>query len=157
MVCICGLDPGLSGALAFYFLDTPQRVSVIDMPLVDKMVDGVSLGEHLRQMKPDHAFIEGVGAMPKQGLSSTFRFGQAFGIAIGAVAGLQIPFTLVTAAKWKRAMGLNADKERSRAMALQTFTAVPQHFARKKDDGRAEAALLALYGARTMQWGGEAA
>ena len=145
--CYLGLDPGLSGALAFYFTDHPSRVSCFDMPVVDAMVDGATLASMIERLRPDVAVVELVGSMPGQGLSSTFRFGRAFGIATGVLSALHVPYTLVSPGKWKKHFGLSSDKERSRALALRTFADTPEHFARKRDDGRAEAALLALYGA----------
>lgn len=145
--CILGLDPGLSGAFAFYFTDYPTRVSAHDMPVVNNVVDSANLADAIARMKPDYAVIELVGSMPGQGLSSTFKFGRAFGTAIGIISGLRIPHRLVTPQMWKRHFALSSDKERSRALALQTFTDTPEHFSLKKHEGRAEAALLALYGA----------
>jgi crossover junction endodeoxyribonuclease RuvC len=92
------------------------------------------------------AYVEQVGAMPGQGVSSMFAFGEAFGLAKGVLAGLGIPLQVVTPARWKRDMRLNTGKDSARAMAAARW---PQHageFRRVKDDGRAEAALIALWG-----------
>lgn len=150
MICVLGIDPGLSGALAFYFSEAPTRVTALDMPVVDGNVAEAIVTDHCAQFRPDHAIIELVGARPGQGVSSMFRFGRAFGTVIGVLGGLHIPYTLVTPAKWKKHFHLDGDKEKSRALALRTFVDTPQHFARKKDDGRAEAALLAMYGAHML-------
>lgn len=147
---ILGVDPGLSGAIAFYRPAEPTRVTVYDMPVADKRVDGATLARLIEQSRPKLAFIESVAAMPGQGVASTFNFGAAFGTAIGVIQGLRIPHHRVAPARWKKTLSLNADKERSRAMALRVFTDSAEHFARKKDDGRAEAALIAFYGAESL-------
>lgn len=146
MTCILGIDPGLSGAIAFFFPSYPDRVSVEDVPVADGAVDAVTLAKRLRQMGPTLAVIEKVGAMPKQGVVSTFTFGTAYGVLIGAVAAIGVPTRFVAPGKWKRHYGLTSDKEQARALALRLFPAV-DHFTRKKDHGRAEAALIAKYGA----------
>ena len=145
MICIMGIDPGISGAVAFYFPDS-GRVSVHDMPVADGRVNGASIAAMIAQMNPDYAVLELVGAMPGQGVSSMFNFGTSFGIVIGVIAACNVRNHLVTPAKWKKHFRLSADKEASRALALRMFPANAEHFARKKDNGRAEAALLALYG-----------
>lgn len=143
---VCGIDPGINGAVAFYVSTVPALVSAEDLPIVDGMTDAASLARTIEAMRPDLAVIERVGAMPKQGVSSTFRFGQAFGIAIGVVAALGVPVVMVAPARWKKHFGLPADKEASRARALQRWPGRAELFRRKKDHGRAEAALLAAYG-----------
>ena len=148
-LCILGIDPGISGALAFYFTAAPDRVSVEDIPVADGMVDAVTVAQRITQIRPDVAVIEKVGAMPGQGVSSMFRFGQAFGTLQGVVSALGVPLHTVGPAKWKRHYGLDADKEAARALALRLFPSV-EHFARKKDHGRAEAALIARYGAEVI-------
>jgi hypothetical protein len=74
-LCVMGIDPGLSGAIAWYFPDDPHLITAEDMPVVDKNIDPAALARRVKQMQPDVAIIELVGAMPKQGLSSTFKFG----------------------------------------------------------------------------------
>jgi hypothetical protein len=144
--CICGIDPGLSGAIAFYFPVTPDRVMAEDLPVAGGAIDCASLAERIAQMSPTLAVVERVGAMPRQGVASTFKFGAAYGCLHGILAALQIRTVLVTPQVWKKHFRLDSDKEKPRALALRTFAKSPQHFARKKDDGRAEAALLAVYG-----------
>jgi crossover junction endodeoxyribonuclease RuvC len=97
-------------------------------------------------MAPDLAIVERVASMPGQGVSSTFKFGAAHGAVLGVLAALQIPTHLVSPTVWKRHFRLDRDKEKSRALALRVFAKLPEHFARKRDHGPAEAALLALYG-----------
>lgn len=153
--CILGLDPGVSGALAFYFPSDPGKVAAHDVPTVAGGIDGATLARYIRTMGPTLAVVELVGAMPGQGLASTFKFGVAFGVALGVIADQEIPLHLVTPGKWKRHFRLGADKEASRALALRMFPATSQHFARKKDHGRAEAALLARYGAEVVLRAGQ--
>jgi hypothetical protein len=146
-LCFCGIDPGLSGAVAFFFPDAPDRVAAEDMPAAGGEVDCATLAARIIQMGPALAAVERVAAMPKQGVSSTFKFGQSYGAIRGVLAALQIQTHVVSPAVWKRYFRLDSDKEKSRALALRAFPATSQHFARKKDHGRAEAALLAHYGA----------
>jgi crossover junction endodeoxyribonuclease RuvC len=147
--CILGIDPGLSGAMSFYFPDAPAHITAEDLPLAGGEIDAATFAQRIRQMAPTMAIIEQVNAMPKQGVSSTFKFGQAYGTARGIVTGLGIPLHLVTPATWKKHFRLDADKEKSRALALRLWPTAP-HFGRKKDHGRAEAALLARYAAETL-------
>lgn len=148
--CVMGIDPGLSGAIAFIFESDPHRIAVEDMPVVDGNVSAPILAQTIRKFAPSYAVIEHVNAMPKQGVSSTFNFGKAFGQVIGVGGALNIPLHFVTATKWKRRFHLSADKEEARAMALRLFPACATSFARKKDHGRAEAALIAKYGAEEL-------
>lgn len=148
--CIMGIDPGASGALAFIFTDAPDMVSVEDMPVAAGRVCGAQIGDTLRRLRPDFAIVELVGARPGQGVSSMFNFGCSFGTAIGAVTSNTVPLHFVSPAKWKKHFGLiGADKEASRALALRLWPARTELFARKKDSGRAEAALIARYGLET--------
>lgn len=148
--CILAIDPGLSGAVAFYFPAHPDRVSVYDMPVAGGALDCAGLAHLIRSAAPSVAIIEQVASRPGQGVSSTFKFGQAYGSAVGVVAACTIPVHLVTPSKWKKHFNLDSDKERARAMALRLWPSTSQHFARKKDHGRAEAALLARYAAEVL-------
>jgi len=144
-VCICGVDPGLSGAIAFYFPCAPDRVAAEDMPTVAGQIDSATLAGRIAQMRPDVAIVERVSARPGQGVSSTFKFGASYGAVIAILAALQVRTVLVPPGVWKKHFRLSADKEASRALALRTFAKTPEHFARKKDHGRAEAALMAAW------------
>lgn len=150
MTCILGIDPGVSGAIAFYWTEAPGRVVAEDVPIANEHISGGLLFDRIKQTAPDVAVIELVGAMPKQGVSSTFKFGRAYGTVIGIVQALGIPHFFVTPAKWKKHFGLSAEKEPAREMALRRFAHTPEYFARKKDHGRAEAALIALYAAEEI-------
>jgi crossover junction endodeoxyribonuclease RuvC len=92
-------------------------IAALDTPVVAGDVDAATVADRIRQMHPDLAIIEKVGARPGQGVSSMFRFGQSFGTIIGVVAALQIPVRFVTPGRWKKHYGLAADKEQARALA----------------------------------------
>ena len=147
--CVCGIDPGKSGAIAFFFPDDPRLISAEDMPLAGGEVDAVTLAARLRQLAPTMAVIEAVHSMPGQGVSSSFAFGAAYGMARGVVLACGIPLHLVTPNRWKKHFHLDSDKEKSRALALR-YWPTSTSFARKRDDGRAEASLIARYGAEVI-------
>jgi Holliday junction resolvasome RuvABC endonuclease subunit len=147
MRCILGVDPGVTGGVAFYW--PPGRVEAYDIPTAGGEVDVDSLARLLRHAAPDLAMVERSWAMPKQGVSSTFKFGMAYGALRAVVAVLEIPTHLTTAAKWKAHFRLTADKEQARALAIRLWPGVC-FFSRKKDHGRAEAALIARYAAETL-------
>jgi crossover junction endodeoxyribonuclease RuvC len=151
---ILGIDPGLSGAIAIYNIYTEELV-VMDMPVVEMTRNG----KHKREVSPAlvadviagkgavRAYMERVSAMPGQGVSSMFSFGRSAGIVEGVLAAYEIPVTLVTPQAWMKAMAVRAGKDGSRERAMQLFPAYSTLFARKKDDGRSDAALIAKYGA----------
>lgn len=148
-ICILGVDPGVSGAVAFYFPARPDLIAAEDVPVAGGEIDAATLAQRINQLAPSVAIIEQVGAMPKQGVSSTFKFGMAYGTVRGVVQALGIPMHLVTPTRWKKHFRLDADKEKARALALRLWPET-RHFSRKKDHGRAEAALLARFGAETI-------
>ncbi len=150
-ICILGIDPGASGAIAFYFPARPDLISVQDVPVVAGEIDAAELARAVKQFRPTVGIIEQVGAMPKQGVSSTFKFGMAYGQARGVLAALEVPTHLVTPGRWKKHFRLDSDKERARGLAIRLWPA-SAHFGRKKDHGRAEAALIARYHAETSVW-----
>lgn len=141
--CVMGIDPGVSGAIAFFYPEQ-DRVAVYDMPSANNVVSGAEVARLCNAFTPKMAMIEAVHAMPGQGVSSTFKFGQSYGIAIGAVSACLIPLHFVTPQRWKKHFRLGADKDEGRAKAISMWPAC-QHFSRKKDHGRAEAALLARF------------
>ena len=147
--CILGGDPGTCGAVGIYHPGIPDKIGVEDMPLAGRDVDGAALARIIRRFAPDLAVIEQVGSRPGQGVASTFRFGRAYGTLIGVIAALEIPCAFVTPSKWKRHFGLSSDKEEARAMAIRLWPA-SAHFERKKDHNRAEAALIARWGAANV-------
>ena len=151
MSFIIGIDPGAAGAVAI--LENGRLTQVFDMPVVEMTVGGKAkrrvapelLATELRlyNLADTVAVVEQVGAMPGQGVTSMFAFGQAYGLVLGVLAGLWIPTTTVTPASWKKALKLNTGKDGARAKAAQLWPAQADQFKRVKDDGRAEAALLA--------------
>jgi Holliday junction resolvasome RuvABC endonuclease subunit len=152
-----GIDPGQSGAIAIVTHDG-GLFRVLDMPVVDKDVNPSLVAEALRVPDSEtwemRVVIENVHSMPKQGVASSFKFGKSFGIVLGVVAALGCPVELVTPTTWKRAMKVTADKETSRRRAIDLWPGQAQLFARKKDNGRAEAALIARWAVerRAVQW-----
>lgn len=145
--CIMGVDPGVTGGLAWLYPD--GRVVAEDIPVADGEVDVDAIARRIRSYEPRLAIIERGGAMPKQGVSSTFKFGMAYGALRACVAVCEIPTVIVTAGKWKRHFTLDSDKEKSRAMAIRLWPGCGL-FERKKDHGRAEAALIARYGSEVF-------
>jgi crossover junction endodeoxyribonuclease RuvC len=146
---VLGVDPGVSGAVAFFYPGI-GRVSVHDVPVAGGEISAPHLATLIRTHAPSLAVIERVSAMPGQGVSSCFNFGRSYGDVRGVIGALNIPLHYVTPSTWKKYFKLSSDKELSRKLAIQRFPAVADHFARKKDDGRAEAALIALYGAEVL-------
>jgi len=115
---------------------------------VKRHVSAQLVAELLRDLQIDEAFVEAVHAMPGQGVSSSFSFGRALGVLEGVLGALQIRTTMVPPAVWLKEMRTKAGKDGSRARAIELWPKQASLFARKKDDGRAESALLATYGAR---------
>jgi crossover junction endodeoxyribonuclease RuvC len=149
---IVGVDPGLTGALALVTRDG-ELVDVVDMPVMRGCVYGALICEALNGWTRScgdlsHAVVEQQQAMPKQGVSSSFRTGMNYGVILGAFGAMRLPVEHVTAAKWKRDLGLGASKDASRARAVELWPEHADRFKRVKDDGRAEAALIGLWGVR---------
>lgn len=146
---VLGIDPGLSGAYALVTIEG-GLFHADDLPLAGVKpnieINSGQLSDQLRDLQIVLCVIEKVHSMPKQGVSSTFKFGYAAGQARGVVDALKIPVMWVRPQQWKKSLGLPSDKEASRAMAIQAWPEMRHVFARKKDDGRAEAALIARYG-----------
>lgn len=149
-ICICGIDPGLSGAIAFYYPRHAGMVSVFDMPTAAKEVDVATLTRLAEQHRPNAAFVEHVSPHPVGGVVAQFKFGAAYGAALGVLGALRVPVRLVRHILWKKHFRLSSDKEKSRALAIRLFPGSSYDFSRKKDEGRAEAALIAKYGAETI-------
>lgn len=150
---IIGIDPGFSGALAVIDYAAGTLVSVADMPVQKNKRGKQELNLHQLfdlleppSGKPVKAILEHVASRPGQSAPATFRFGQGYGAIEMALAGHKIPVQYVTPAKWKKHFGLSKDKGVSRGLAIQRFPSHADMFARVKDDGRAEATLIALYG-----------
>lgn len=142
---VIGIDPGVSGAVAAVDAATGALVWVEDMPALDKHVNAAALADLLEGEVIVAAAVEAVHAMPKQGVTSSFNFGRSYGVVLGVLAALDAPVVHVRPTVWKRALGLNADKSASRRLATETWPAHARQFTRVKDDGRAEAALIARH------------
>ena len=147
---ICGIDPGQTGALAFYSDRVGRVTRLYDMPVMTRLhgkgmeVNASDLCTMLMAHRPEKAIIELVAAMPGQGVSSMFRFGESYGIIKGVLATLQIPYTGVTPQSWKKAAGLSGkDKDASRTLAIQQHPEIADMLSRKKDCGRADAIHIA--------------
>jgi crossover junction endodeoxyribonuclease RuvC len=155
-----GIDPGLNGAVGVI---TPEAEHVFDTPTM--VVSGVKekricnaaamavllkpFGCSTRQ--PDVLVVlEAVHSMPKQGVASSFSFGEGLGVWKGIIATLGLPLEMPSPQRWKKAMmaDMGKDKDASRLKAIQLFPSMASQLSRKKDDGRAEALLLAEYGRR---------
>lgn len=160
---IIGVDPGLTGALALYEPDT-GRLHVEDVPIF-VLKRGKSNKKHVDLMSASRivdnfvglqpgvspiAFIEKVGARPGEAPAYAFDFGRTTGILLGLCAAHFLRIEQVTPQRWKRALAVPAAKDGARARASQYFPRYSHLWARAKDDGRAEAALIAFYGAQTL-------
>lgn len=149
---IIGIDPGLGGGIAvvgrmgnlIYAVNTPvfkiKGKTVLDIYAVAKLLAEYRLA--------DRAVIEQVGAMPGQGVTSMFNFGFSTGVLHGALAALEIQIVQVTPQTWKKHMRLPADKDAARRLAKSLWPKATC-FDRVKDDGVAEAALIARWSIET--------
>jgi crossover junction endodeoxyribonuclease RuvC len=152
---IVGIDPGYTGAIVFLDPAT-MDITVHDMPMTKAAKGKEVLNLHALAdlMVPPTSrcigIIERVQTMPRQGISSAFRFGECFGALQMALAGHGYDTRYVAPHAWKKHFKISSDKGVSRGLAIQRFPAHAKTFARVKDDGRAEAALIALYGAETL-------
>lgn len=151
---IVGIDPGISGAIAW--LDQHgSLLKIEDMPVME-----IKVGKGLRRKlvpallanmfdpphQPTKVYLEEVSSRPGEGAVGAFSFGRGFGQIEGILAAMEIPMELVHPAKWKKALSVPADKGSARARACRNWPHLAHLFARVKDDGRAEAALIGLYG-----------
>lgn len=149
---IIGIDPGLSGALAF-FNHIEGMLEIIDMPTVEvqrgnkakREISPAMLAALISARKPSVAILERVNAMPGQGVSSTFQFGRGVGMVEGVLAALHIPTEYVTPQSWQKATGVRGGKDGSRQRAAELFPAYAHLFHLKKWDGRSDAALIAWW------------
>lgn len=162
MVRIMGVDPGLSGGLGLIDTKTGE-VIVDDMPVrvlstrrvrrngkmvtkVKRVVDGKAVGDWIEKHRPHRACIELVASRPYQGVSTTFTFGEAYGCVSGAIEAMNVPLDRVTPLVWKRKLGLiGASKRGSLDLARKKFKRAANRLDRMKDNGRAEALLIAEY------------
>lgn len=145
---LIGIDPGVTGAVAYL---GPISLEIVDMPIVDGHVDPYALADRFSAWSSwfdvDQVIVEKQQPMPRQGVTSTFKTGRNYGIILGVLGALRLPVTHVTPAVWTRALGVGADKNTHRRRAMDTWPDHAEQFRLAKHDGRADAALLALWGA----------
>ena len=153
---IIGIDPGISGSICF--LDNGKILDVIDMPIMTdgkknkKQVNGSQVyNEIIKKIKQFEknqirVVIEHVSAMPGQGVTSMFNFGQSFGILKGICTAMQLPMYFVRPTKWKKYFNLlNSEKDASRTRAIEIFPYFSSLLSRKKDSNKADAILIASF------------
>ena len=153
---IIGIDPGISGSICFF--KDGRILEVIEMPVMTegkknkKQVNGAQIyNEFLKRInkkKGDEVrvVIEQVSAMPGQGVTSMFNFGQSFGILKGICSAMQLPMFFIRPAKWKKYFGLiNSEKDASRTKAIETFPYFSSKLSKKKDSNKADAILIASF------------
>jgi crossover junction endodeoxyribonuclease RuvC len=149
---IAAIDPGLTGAACIFeqINGAVALISAIDLPIVGdgakRRLDAVTFASWLSSYGPTHAFIENARAMPRQGVTSMFRYGRVAGAIEGVIAAQSIPLTLVEPATWKRHLRLNSSKEDCRARALQLLPSAAGELQRVKDHHKAECILIGFYG-----------
>lgn len=140
---ILGVDPGKSGALAW--VQDGRLLRVVDMPDLTGAALGALVMDLLLERRPTVAVVESQVGRPGQSSSAMFTFARDYGVILGVLGAHAVPVELVTPASWKRAMRLSKDKSASRQRACELWPDHADLFARVKDDGRAEAALIALH------------
>jgi crossover junction endodeoxyribonuclease RuvC len=153
---IIGIDPGISGSICF--LQDGKIIDVVEMPTMTegkknkKQVNGSQIFNEIffRIKKLDKkdvkVIIEQVSAMPGQGVTSMFNFGQSFGILKGICSAMQLPMYFVRPAKWKKYFNLiNSEKDASRTRAIEIFPYFSGQLSRKKDSNKADAILIASF------------
>lgn len=157
MAIYCGIDPGLTGALAFLDISSSPTIYIYDMPTLEvttgdskrkimqpeKLVDMIDA--RVLPNQPFKGLIENVHSTPNDGHVGAFTFGKATGIVIGVFTGTGLPLDQVTPGKWKKDMRVPADKDEAITVASRLLPMCKSMWSRKKDHGRAEAALIALY------------
>ena len=153
---IIGIDPGISGSICFF--EDGKILEVIEMPVMTegkknkKQVNGSQIyNEFLKRInnKSDQirVVIEQVSAMPGQGVTSMFNFGQSYGILKGICSAMQLSMHFVRPAKWKKYFGLiKSEKDASRTKVIEIFPYISSKLSKKKDSNKADAVLR--YGTR---------
>jgi crossover junction endodeoxyribonuclease RuvC len=142
---IFAVDPGLNGAWAC--LDFKGSfIRAGEIPRFSKHINAAEFVNIIRLYRPKQIIIEQVSAMPKQGVTSVFTFGVAYGTVIGIASGAGIPVHFVIPRRWKSHFKLiGREKEASRELAIQLYPAAASSLTLKKHHGRADALLLARY------------
>ena len=159
---IIGIDPGISGSICFF--ENGKIIDVVEMPTMTegkknkKQVNGSQIyNEILKRINIDgkqdiRVIIEHVTAMPGQGVTSMFNFGQSFGILKGICSAMQLPMYFVRPAKWKKYFNLlNSEKDASRTRAIEIFPYFSAQLSKKKDSNKADAILIASFYYETYQ------
>ena len=158
---VVGIDPGISGSICFF--KDGRILEVIEMPVMTegkknkKQVNGAQIyNEFLKKInnKDDdiRVVIEQVSAMPGQGVTSMFNFGQSYGILKGICSAMQLPMFFVRPAKWKKYFNLiNSQKDASRTRAIEIFPYFSTQLSKKKDSNKADAILIASFYYETHQ------
>ena len=151
---IIGVDPGLSGAIAI--LEDNRVKELFDMPVMSdgkknkRQLNSAQLVKILKDNIKDHQdtvmVVEQVNAMPGQGVTSMFNFGQTFGAIKGICAALGLPIFFVRPAKWKKYFELiNSSKDASRTKAIEMYPYISEKLSKKKDVNKSDAILIARY------------
>mgnify|MGYP001195509909 CR=1 FL=1 len=153
---IIGIDPGISGSICFF--QDGKIIDVVEMPTMTegkknkKQVNGSQIfneiSEKIKSLDKEEikVVIEQVSAMPGQGVTSMFNFGQSFGILKGICSAMQLPMYFVRPAKWKKYFNLiNSEKDASRTRAIEVFPYFSGQLSRKKDSNKADAILIASF------------
>ena len=153
---IIGIDPGISGSICFF--KDGKILDVIEMPTMTegkknkKQENGSQIFNEINerinkiQINEIRVVIEHVSAMPGQGVTSMFNFGQSFGILKGLCSAMQLPMYFVRPAKWKKHFNLiNSEKDASRTRAIEIFPYFSPQLSKKKDSNKADAILIASF------------
>ena len=153
---IIGIDPGISGSICFF--KDGNIIDVVEMPTMaegkknKRQVNGAQIYNEIcnRVNKFDkqnvRVIIEQVSAMPGQGVTSMFNFGQSFGILKGICSAMQLPVYFIRPTKWKKYFGLiNSEKDASRTRAIEMFPSFSSQLSKKKDSNKADAILIANF------------
>ena len=151
---IIGVDPGINGAISIVenkkILDVYDTPTMIDGKKNKRQINSAQVSnifkERLKLNKEVIVVVEQVNAMPGQGVTSMFNFGQSFGVIKGICAALNIPIHFVRPAKWKKHFNLiKTNKDASRTKVIESYPEISSKLHRKKDSNRADAILIALY------------
>ena len=153
---IIGIDPGISGSICFF--EDGKILDVIEMPTMNegkknkRQVNGAQIYNEITdrinklQRQDVRVVVEQVSAMPGQGVTSMFNFGQSFGILKGICSAMQLPMYFVRPTKWKKYFNLlNSEKDASRTRAIEIFPYFSSQLSKKKDSNKADAILIASF------------
>ena len=155
---VVGIDPGLSGAIAI--LENNKVLNIFDMPVMaegkknKRQLNSAQLVNIIKDStKPDAekaVVVEQVNAMPGQGVTSMFNFGQTFGAIKGVCAALELPIFFVRPSKWKKHFELiNSSKDSSRTKVIEMYPSLSSQLAKKKDVNKSDAILIARFYSET--------